>query len=157
MNLEFGLIGGTGATGRTLRSGLFTMRPGRLSGPIPRDRAAVTIRPSSHRARRLSFEPLELRRAMALVQGVVYDDLNANGVRDAGEPGLGGVTGFADIRPFDGTIGAWETSTQTLAAPQGDREVGSYELPPRRTFAAVRAQLYNANALTVGPSRNPPS
>ncbi len=43
-----------------------------------------------------SLERLELRRLLAEVSGVVFEDLNSNGVQDPGEPGLAGVRVFVD-------------------------------------------------------------
>src|SRR4051812_28852371 len=48
-------------------------------------------RSPSRSARRPAAEPLERRTLMASVGDFVWSDLNANGIQDAGEPGLAGV------------------------------------------------------------------
>src|SRR5262245_61293430 len=52
---------------------------------------------SRHRAIGAAVEALELRQLLAgTAAGVVYHDLNGNGVRDGGEPGVSGRTVFVD-------------------------------------------------------------
>jgi hypothetical protein len=61
---------------------------------VPRHAPRVPACPRRARAaarRTLDTEPLERRLLLAAVTGVVFNDLNGNGLRDAGEPGLGGV------------------------------------------------------------------
>jgi hypothetical protein len=55
-------------------------------------------------------QPLERRALLAgTIGGVVFDDLNGNGVREAGEPGLAGQRVFIDA-DFDGVLGKAERS-----------------------------------------------
>ncbi|MCH8048373.1 MAG: hypothetical protein IID44_32155, partial [Planctomycetes bacterium] len=42
----------------------------------------------SHTTRRLRIEMLEDRRVLSTISGVVWDDLDGDGVRQAAEPGL---------------------------------------------------------------------
>lgn len=78
--------------------------------------------PKRRRKRRLRLEQLEDRRLLAgIVAGVKFNDLNANGVRDGGEPGLPGWTMFVDGNS-NGLIDGGELSAST----SGD---GSYVIP----------------------------
>ena len=47
-------------------------------------------------ARRLRVEPLEERQLLSVVSGQVFNDLNANGVKNAGESGQSGWTIYLD-------------------------------------------------------------
>ncbi len=61
-------------------------------------------RVSASRNRRLHLDTLECRLAPATLQGTVWQDLNANGVRDPGDPALAGRTVYLDTngnRQFD--------------------------------------------------------
>lgn len=59
-------------------------------------------------ATRTLVEPLERRALLAgNISGVVFDDLNGNGVRESGEPGLAGQTIFIDLN-FNGVMTANE-------------------------------------------------
>ena len=51
-----------------------------------------------HSSSRATFEPLEIRRLFAIgsIGGSVFDDLNGNGVFEAGEPGIAGQRVFLD-------------------------------------------------------------
>ncbi|WP_144060109.1 SdrD B-like domain-containing protein [Rhodopirellula sallentina] len=49
----------------------------------------------------------------SVIEGVLFEDLNLNGVRDAGEPGLSGQTVFLDSS-FNGNLDSWEDSLVTL-------------------------------------------
>ena len=75
------------------------------------------------RRRRLEMEVLEDRRAPSFIGGSVYDDLNNNGVRDPGEPGIAGSTLL--LNAPDGHNGA----TARPADPLGQRDMIDY---PRR-------------------------
>jgi hypothetical protein len=44
-----------------------------------------------------SFDSLERRTLFAAISGVVFDDLNGNGVRETGEPGRAGAALFIDL------------------------------------------------------------
>jgi large repetitive protein len=71
---------------------------------------------------------------MVGVQGVVWQDLNGDGVRDAGEPGMANVFVWADLNG-DGRVSLGEPSTHTNT--QGEY---SLELDPFRTYT-IRAQI----------------
>ena len=45
----------------------------------------------------LSVELLEHRNLLSTIGGLKWNDLDANGVRDPGEPGLSGMTIFVDL------------------------------------------------------------
>lgn len=70
------------------------------------------------------------------VAGTVWDDTNANGVFDAGEPGLSGATVYVDA-DNDGTLDPGETSFVTIAG-------GAY------SFTGLTAGTYNIRALASG-------
>ena len=78
----------------------------------------MSRQPNSSKPRVL---PLEDRSVPASLSGTVYADVNGNGLRDAGEPGLAGVTALLDSGPGSAT------QTAVTAAD------GSY------TFASVPA------------------
>jgi hypothetical protein len=79
--------------------------------------------------RRLAIEALEPRLAPATLQGTAWQDLNANGIRDAGDPGLPGRTVFLDVNN-NRVRDAGEAFTTTLSD-------GSY------TFSNVPAGSYS--------------
>ena len=58
--------------------------------------------PRSSMARRMRLESLEDRRLLAAVHGQKWDDLNADGIKDAGEPGLNGWT--IEIHDSEGNL-----------------------------------------------------
>ncbi|MCA9145054.1 MAG: DUF5050 domain-containing protein [Planctomycetales bacterium] len=67
-------------------------------------------------------------RQLGAITGVVYDDLNANGQRDSGEPGLVGVTVFMDDN-HNGLLDVGESQTFTLAdddTTSGTNERGQF-------------------------------
>src|SRR3990172_7355320 len=59
---------------------------GLLPGPDPDEEAPAAS----------SEAPIEPAGSTAQIQGTVWDDLNGDGVRDAGEPGQNGQTVFID-------------------------------------------------------------
>ena len=63
------------------------------------------------------------------VAGVKWEDVNANGARDQGEPGLADVTIFSDLNR-NGRLDDEEpwTTTSDDIGPDGDVRPGSYEL-----------------------------
>jgi len=75
---------------------------------------------------------------MASITGVVYDDLNANGIRDPGEPGIAGaqvsLSGHAAIGPLttgaDGTylFDGLEPGTYSIAATQATGYLDALEI-----------------------------
>src|SRR4030095_2619157 len=80
-----------------------SVRTGGLSGFARRLAAAARRRARSRRpTRQRHFQPgyrsetLESRVMLATVHGVKFEDVDADGVRDPGEPGLGGWTIYAD-------------------------------------------------------------
>jgi hypothetical protein len=60
-------------------------------------------------------ETMEPRQLLASVSGVVYNDANTNGRRDAGETGVAGQTLFADY-DYDGVLDTGEPSVLTDTA-----------------------------------------
>ena len=72
------------------------------------------------------------------VQGAVFDDLNGDGQRDAGEPGMSGVTVFGDV-DLDGVLDDDETAVTT----QSD---GAYGL-------LLPADTYHIHQLAERPFR----
>lgn len=86
-----------------------TISPG-FAGSLPRS------------LRRCAVEPLEPRRLLsATISGQVFNDYNLNSAHDAGEPGLGGWTVWADVN-LDGQHSADEALTTTDAS--GDYVLG---------------------------------
>ena len=70
----------------------------------------------------------------ASIGGVVFNDLNGNGVQDTGEPGLGGVVVYLDLNN-SGVFASSDPSTD-------DEHVGPVQLrgPRRRQLCRARAQ-----------------
>ena len=56
-----------------------------------------------------------------------FDDQNADGVKDTGEPGLGGWTIFVDYND-NGTLDTGEPSAVTSAGGTGQPPLGTYEI-----------------------------
>src|SRR5437867_2850753 len=85
-------------------------------------RRAQVVRARSIQAggRRAVVEALQSR-LLLTISGSDFSDLNANGLRDAGEPGLSGVTVFLDASN-NGAFDAGETATTTDAS-------GNYSFP----------------------------
>ncbi len=76
------------------------------------------------RMRKIQFELLESRRLMAgdsTIHGSKWNDLNENGIRDGGEPGLAGWTMYVDSNA-NGQRDAGEPSAVTASD-------GSYPSP----------------------------
>ncbi|MHB8974090.1 MAG: SdrD B-like domain-containing protein [Pirellulaceae bacterium] len=78
---------------------------GSLRGSRPRKQARL-------RHRRLQAERLEDRQMLATISGAVFDDLNANGLKDGGEAGQIGWTVYLDA-DGNGQLGTGETSVIT--------------------------------------------
>ena len=64
--------------------------------------------------RRMAFEPLEDRTLLSVLSGTVFDDQDGDRVRDAGEPGMAGVTVYLDSND-NGRLDAGEPSRLTDA------------------------------------------
>src|SRR5262245_17959613 len=64
--------------------------------------------------RRLAIESLEDRAVPAVVTGSVFNDADVNGVRSAGEPGVGGAFGYLDLTGDD-VADAGDPATVTAA------------------------------------------
>ncbi|MGO9113784.1 MAG: LamG-like jellyroll fold domain-containing protein [Thermoguttaceae bacterium] len=64
--------------------------------------------------RRLVCEALEVRRLLSQISGTLWNDLNDNGARDAGDPGLAGWTVYLDANG-NGQLDPGEVSTTTAA------------------------------------------
>ncbi len=85
----------------------------------------------------LEFEDTELdvdvpaTRNLASVRGFVYEDLNANGIRDDGEPGIAGQRIYRDNNGND-AFDSFETNviTQTDDPTTPEDETGAYEIVP---------------------------
>ena len=78
-----------------------------LRGSRPRKHARL-------RHRRLQAERLEDRQLLATISGQVFNDLNANGLKDGSEAGQSGWTVYLDA-DGNGQLGTGETSTTTAA------------------------------------------
>ena len=62
--------------------------------------------------------------ANGTIEGVVYDDVNGNGVQDAGEPGLGGVdVVVTDVNGDTQTVTTDADGNYTVSVPAGDTVV----------------------------------
>lgn len=82
--------------------------------------------------------------APASVSGAVYDDANANGVRDDAEGPIGGVWVFADLNG-DGTLDPGDPATQT--APDG-----SYTIAGLKPGSYIVRQLVPDGLSCTAPS-----
>ena len=94
-------------------------------------------------------EPLERRALLAAnINGTVFDDLNGNGVRESGEPGLANQRVFIDVN-FDGRFTSNEPSVLTSSSgaytfanvPAGVRRVAY--VPPTDRRQTAPAQLFH--------------
>ncbi len=77
----------------------------RLPHPQTRPTAATGV---------LQAERLEDRQLLATISGTVFNDLNADGVKNTGESGQSGWTVYLDA-DGNGQLGTGETSTTTAA------------------------------------------
>jgi subtilisin-like proprotein convertase family protein len=131
-----------------LRSSVHTGGSVGLAGRVARPKGKVPRRPGAG----YLTEPLERRLMLATVHGVKFEDLDADGVRDAGEPGLGGWTIYAD----DNQNGFLDVEDpQAVTAP----DTGAYSLtlsggPPRfpidHTIAEVQQPGWRATTPVGG-------
>ncbi|MFQ3612280.1 MAG: trypsin-like serine protease [Cyanobacteriota bacterium] len=83
-----------------------------------------------------------LRPGVAQISGIHFDDLNGNGVRDPGEPGLGGITTYLDLND-NGRLDPGEPVVSTAADGSyrfQNLEAGTYVirtmLPPNRVLTS---------------------
>ncbi len=67
--------------------------------------------------RGVSVEALEARSLLSTVLGQVIDDMNGNGLRDVGEPGLAGVT--VTLERIDSVTGATTSPETTTTDSNG--------------------------------------
>ncbi|MBU6163358.1 MAG: carboxypeptidase regulatory-like domain-containing protein, partial [Myxococcales bacterium] len=113
--------------------------------------------------------------AQGVIQGVVFDDLNGNGVQDLGEPGVGGVTvtvsgvgaevtaidgayRFGDVNPGEYDIvvslpagyAASTTLSQRLGVPSNGSRTASFGLQVLGVIQGVVFNDGNGNALQDG-------
>jgi subtilisin-like proprotein convertase family protein len=97
-------------------------------------------------------EPLERRLMLATVHGVKFEDLDADGIRDAGEAGLGGWTIYSDEN-----LNGFPDIDEPQSVPQPD--TGAYSLtvpagPPRfptdHTIAEVPQPGWRATTPEAG-------
>lgn len=97
--------------------GSYTLRqilPGNWAQTTPSGGHAVTVDTAGVR---LSGYDFGSRSTVAAVSGTVFEDLDADGTRDTGEPGLAGVRVYADLND-DGTPSAGEPSFVTSPSGQ---------------------------------------
>src|SRR5438045_1073525 len=87
---------------------------------------------------RLSLELLESRAVPTTVQGAVFNDLNGNGLRDIGEPGLAGWTVFIDVNK-NNLIDAGDLTATTDA--NGAYSIDTSALPPPGYYAGLDLQV----------------
>ncbi|MEZ6125082.1 MAG: SdrD B-like domain-containing protein, partial [Planctomycetaceae bacterium] len=78
------------------------------------------------------------------IHGVKYEDLNGNGIRDAGEPGVEGVTIFIDLNRDDVFDEGIEPSTLTLAD-------GSYQFTGLDAGAYVVREIVPSGWIQTSP------
>ncbi|MGH7177475.1 MAG: SdrD B-like domain-containing protein, partial [Tepidisphaeraceae bacterium] len=79
---------------------------------------------------------------MASISGTVFDDLDGDGVRDSGEPGLGSATAFIDANN-DGKLGDGETNVTSSSS-------GSYRFSNLNSGTyRVRLDVPNGRRLTT--------
>src|SRR5688572_3850859 len=113
-------------------------------------------------------EPLERRALLAAnINGTVFDDVNANGVRDAGERGLANQTVYID-QNFDGRFTSNEPNVLTGASggytfvnrPAGIQRVayllttGRRQTAPARTFYDVTVTFTTINGRDFGSTNS---
>jgi hypothetical protein len=98
------------------------------------------------------LEPLEDRVLLSGLQGVVFNDLNGDGVRGPGEPGIAGRTVFLDL-DHDGKLDPGEQKTVTAADGTfsfADTGPGTYNvvqlLPAGWSTSAVSVPASSASA-----------
>ena len=80
----------------------------------PARRAQSRARHTARKARHLHLEHLETRQLLATISGQVFNDFNADGLKDAGEPGQSGWTIYLDA-DGNGQLDTGESSTITAA------------------------------------------
>ena len=113
-------------------------------------------------------EPLERRALLAAnINGTVFDDVNANGVRDNGEAGLAGQRVFIDLN-FDGRFTNNEPSVLTNSSggytfvnrPAGIQRIahvlptGRRQTAPARTFYDVTVTFTTINGRDFGSTNS---
>lgn len=111
---------------------------------------------------RRHFESLEPRRFLnGTISGTVFDDLNGNGVRDTGEPGLANQTIFIDLN-FNGVMDSNDPRVRTNSTgaysftnrPNGIQRV-RYLVPTGRRLTAPATIFYDVSvAFNNNPNRN---
>lgn len=101
------------------------------------------------------FEALEDRHMLSVLAGTVYSDLNADGAKDAGEPGLAGWTAYLDqsgdgvLENFSttkgsGTLNATVPDNATTRFYQSVSDLGNIvDLNLRFTLSGLRADAVN--------------
>ena len=102
------------------------------------------------------FDSLERRTLFAAISGVVFDDLNGNGVRETGEPGRAGATlfidanqsGFADKNEPRATTGAGGVYTFPNVADGRHRLLLEVPAGRRLTAPASIAAAVDVNSET---------
>ena len=142
-------------SGTTLTASVFTGQVGATYGfhVIARDAAGnIEGAKSTAEATTTTVEPSPIEPGG--IRGVLYEDMNANGVFDEGEPGLAGWVVFLDA-DGDGVLSESEAWTTTAAD-------GTYEFtdlaPGTYVVAAVRPDPWISYSIqTVTSSDAPPS
>jgi hypothetical protein len=102
-------------------------------------------------SRRALLEPLEERRLLASVQGVVFEDFNGNGFKEPEDPGINATRVYLDL-DGNGVYSAGEP--QTLAGPSGTYTLtgitaGTYTLRAEKPSADWRFVTPVAGAHTL--------
>ncbi|HRK31221.1 MAG TPA: S8 family serine peptidase [Tepidisphaeraceae bacterium] len=108
----------------------------------------ISRKTAARRYARLSsvcFEAVERRTLMASIAGAVFNDFNANGLREAAEPGLQGWTVFVDENNNGSFDGVQETrpSTDTPLPMPDDRTTRFSDL----TVAGIGGTISDVNVL----------
>ena len=119
-----------------------------------RDLAAALrgSRPHKHarlRHRRLQAERLEDRQLLATISGAVFNDLNADGVKNTGESGQSGWTVYLDA-DGNGQLGTGEISTTTATD-------GSYSFDGLAAGTYTVAEVQQLGWQQTSPVGNVPS
>src|SRR5262245_21746589 len=100
--------------------------------------------------RRLSIESLEDRLVPSTVSGSVFNDINGNGLRDAGEAGIGGAVVYLDLTG-DNIADAGEPAAVTAADGTysfADAPTGTYAVRQLGTPGFTQTSA-NPNTITV--------
>ncbi len=114
----------------------------------PSSREGVEAKPRTP-VRPATIEPLESRRLLsASVSGIVFNDLNASGVRESGEPALAGVRVYVDLH----NLGAYKPGDPSaVTSASGAYTISGLSAGPhllRQVLPAQFRQTLPANGLS---------